>query len=61
MDGRRYSPHITLGRDVATNSKPQQIEPFGEIVASIELVKSERINGKLTYTSIYELGENGTA
>jgi hypothetical protein len=40
---------------IAINCKPQQIEPFGETVASIELMKSERINGKLTYTSIYEL------
>jgi 2'-5' RNA ligase len=54
MDGRSYNPHITLGREVVTDSKPWQIEPFGETVSTIDLMKSERINSKLTYTSIYE-------
>ena len=53
MDGRKYNPHITLGREVVTDAKPWQIEPFGETVSSIDLMKSERINGKLTYTAIY--------
>jgi 2'-5' RNA ligase len=53
MDGRKYNPHITLGREVVTDAKPWQIEPFGETVGSIELMKSERINGKLIYTEIY--------
>ena len=53
MDGRKYSPHVTLGREVVTNAKPWQIEPFGETVSTIDLMKSERINGKLTYTAIY--------
>jgi len=54
MDGRKYHPHITLGREVVTDTAPWTIEPFGETVTSIELMKSERINGKLTYTTIYE-------
>ncbi len=54
MDERKYHPHITLGREVVTDSKPWQIELFGETVTSIELMKSEHIGGKLTYTSIYE-------
>lgn len=54
MDGRKYHPHITLGREVLTDTEPWQVAPFGEIVTSIELMKSERINGKLTYTAIYE-------
>ena len=54
MDGRKYSPHVTLGREVVTDEKPWQIEPFGETVSGIELMKSEKINGKLTYTAIYE-------
>ena len=53
LDNRKYSPHITLGREVVTDAKPWQIEPFGEMVGSIELMKSERINGKLIYTEIY--------
>ena len=53
MDGRKYSPHITLSRDIVTNAKPWQIEPFCETVSTIDLMKTERINGKLTYTAIY--------
>jgi hypothetical protein len=40
-----------------TDAVPWQIEPFGEMVYKIDLMKSERINGKLTYTSIYRRGE----
>jgi 2'-5' RNA ligase len=54
MDGRKYNPHITLGREIVADTAPWAIEPFGETVTSIELMKSERINGKLTYTAIYE-------
>jgi len=53
MDGRKYNPHITLGREVVTSEKPWEIELFDETVTSIALMKSERINGKLTYTAIY--------
>jgi 2'-5' RNA ligase len=52
MDGRKYSPHITLGREVATDYHVSKIEPFGETVNAIDLMKSERISGKLTYTAI---------
>ena len=54
---RKYSPHITLGRRVITTMKPAQIEPFGETAHKIHLMKSERVNGKLTYTSIYMRGK----
>lgn len=53
MDGRKYTPHITLGREVVTDTAPWQIVPFSETVTSIDLMKSERISGKLTYTAIY--------
>ena len=52
LDKRKYSPHITLGREVETDAKPWRIEPFGETIGMIELMKSERIRGKLTYTAI---------
>jgi 2'-5' RNA ligase len=52
LDDRRYSPHITLGREVVSDAAPWRIEPFSEKVCSIDLMKSERINGKLLYTSI---------
>ena len=49
---RRYSPHVTLGRQVVTDAAPWPVEPFGETVTQIHLMKSERINGKSTYTAI---------
>ena len=55
LDTRKFSPHITLGREVVTSATPRNIEPFGETVAHIELMKSERISGKLTYTAIYSV------
>ena len=54
---RKYNPHITLGREIVTKAKARQIEPFGETVSHIDLMKSERISGKLTYTSIYRCGK----
>jgi 2'-5' RNA ligase len=57
MDGRKYNPHITLGREVVTDSKPWKIEQFGETVSTIDLMKSEQINGKLTYTTISQHGK----
>ncbi|MCL2461459.1 MAG: RNA 2',3'-cyclic phosphodiesterase [Defluviitaleaceae bacterium] len=52
-DTRPYSPHITLGREVVTVEKPYDCEPFGETASAIDLMKSERVAGKLTYTAIY--------
>jgi 2'-5' RNA ligase len=54
IDGRKYSPHITLGREIITDIKPWAIEPFGETVSAVDLMKSERIDGKLTYTTVYQ-------
>lgn len=53
-----FSPHITLGSEVKTTIKQKQIEPFGEITSSIHLMKSERIDGKFTNTSIYCVGKD---
>jgi 2'-5' RNA ligase len=53
LDTRKYSPHITLGREVATSATPWTIEPFLETVIKIDLMKSERVNGKLIYTAIF--------
>lgn len=54
LEKRKYTPHITLGRDIITDDAPWMIEPFGEMVYKIELMKSEQIGGKLTYTPIYQ-------
>ena len=53
LDKRKYSPHITLGREVVTDTMPYKITPFGETVSAVDLMKSERIGGKLTYTAIH--------
>lgn len=58
LDKRKYSPHITLGRRVVTDAATWRITPFGETVYKIDLMKSERINGKLTYTPIHEKRAN---
>ncbi len=54
IENREYKPHITIGREVVAKSSielaiPQIIMP----VNRISLMKSERIQGKLTYTEIY--------
>lgn len=59
LEERRYSPHITLGRKVETTARPWQPTPFGQTINQIDLMKSERINGKLTYTSIYTKKHGG--
>ena len=59
LEKHKYSPHITLGRKVITKATPRAVEPFGETVSTIELMKSERLGGKLVYTSIHESGECG--
>ena len=58
LEKREYKPHVTLGREVVTDAAPWPIEPFEETVTAIDLMKSERIAGKLTYTAIHErIGE----
>ena len=52
-----YTPHITLGREVVSDIRARRIEPFGETVHRIDLMKSERIGGSLTYASIYRRGK----
>lgn len=54
LENRKYSPHVTLGREVVTNYAIGKIEPFVETVTGFELMKSERIGGKLTYMAISE-------
>jgi 2'-5' RNA ligase len=54
FDNRSFNPHITLGREIKHESPI--IIPKQEIIYPINrisLMKSERINGKLTYTEIF--------
>ena len=55
LDKRKFSPHITFGRRVVTDAAPWRLEPFGETVRKIDLMKSERLDGKLIYTPIYKV------
>lgn len=60
LEDRAYSPHLTLGRQVRLADPDEMIyrsvrpvKPEME-VSRISLMKSERIDGKLVYTEIYE-------
>ncbi|NLM19428.1 MAG: RNA 2',3'-cyclic phosphodiesterase [Clostridiaceae bacterium] len=53
IEKRKFSPHITLGREIITKASPRMFEEFGQTIDRIELMKSERIAGKLTYTVIH--------
>ena len=55
LENRKYTPHVTIGREVKMPAgfvKPE-VEQVKFDVTSIELMKSERINGKLVYTPIF--------
>jgi len=58
LEKRKFSPHITLGRKVISNAAPHQIDPFGETVTRIDLMKSEHIGSRLTYTTIHTRRKN---
>lgn len=61
IDDHEYRPHLTLGRRV----KPEKyfdeqkfasgVKPMQMNVNKISLMKSERVQGRLTYTELYEV------
>ena len=54
IEKRPFKPHITIAREVAAKGRISLSVPKKSmIVERISLMKSERINGKLTYTEIY--------
>jgi len=57
IEKREYRPHLTLGRQVILSKDfNKDCISYNEMkvpVTNISLMKSERINGKLTYTEIY--------
>lgn len=53
LDKRKYIPHITLGREVVTDIVPWEIKPFGGRISSVELMRTERVQGHLAYTVIH--------
>ena len=64
IDDRGFRPHMTLGREVVTESWDKVKNAAGDVGISvrsekISLMRSERINGKLTYTEIYAKESEG--
>lgn len=59
LENREYRPHLTLGRQVllVPQFNPQKWEseylPIHTPVTKVSLMKSERIQGKLTYTELF--------
>lgn len=54
IEKRKFSPHVTLARQVVLREKPQlEIPPHRVQVKRISLMSSRRIQGRLTYTEIY--------
>ena len=54
IEDRKYTPHITLGREVVLKSEPS-IYPksISMTVNRVSLMQSERINGALVYGELY--------
>ncbi|ADY55344.1 2'-5' RNA ligase [Syntrophobotulus glycolicus DSM 8271] len=54
LENRRFSPHITLARQVLLHKALDESQllgiPFGTEADTVSLMLSERVNGKLTYT-----------
>lgn len=59
IDDREYKPHLTLGRRILVPDSFHEkefegtIAPMNMAVRKISLMKSERLEGKLTYTELY--------
>lgn len=55
LENRPYKPHLTLGREILPERDKWEIPAFPPVcmrVTELHLMKSERIAGKLVYTSI---------
>ncbi len=57
LDNRRFSPHITLARQVVLGKELDRNkllgEPFATNADTVSLMLSERTGGRLTYTEQY--------
>ena len=56
VEDRNYTPHLTLGREVVLQKGVAEVPEPPETdvkVDAITLMRSDRIQGKLTYTPIY--------
>lgn len=59
LEKREYKPHLTIGREVKVKDSfnldglTESLPKMNMNVIKISLMKSERLNGKLTYTEVY--------
>ncbi len=59
LERRKFAPHLTLAREVVTRTDfsagefSRGVRAIDTEVSRVSLMKSERINGRLTYTEIY--------
>ena len=54
LEKRKYVPHITLGRNVVTDAPACRIAKLSFHVTSVSLMLSEREDGGMRYTSLYD-------
>lgn len=58
LENRKFSPHITLSRRTKLFKEPDRESimgtPFSTQVSAISLMQSERIDGRLTYSGLYQ-------
>ena len=52
FDSKKFRPHITLGRRIIGDMKPMVIPAIKSEIVSVDLMLSERINGRMVYTSL---------
>ena len=54
VDKKPFSPHITLAREIVSDAPIKlSVKETGMDVTRISLMRSDRINGKLTYTEVF--------
>lgn len=61
IEQREYRPHLTLGREVVPRNNfnkdafEKSVGTITQDIRTIDLMKSERIGGRLTYTKVYSV------
>lgn len=55
LDTRPFNPHVTLARRIVEKIDVPALRPFSEVVRTIELMESTRINSRLTYRPIFRI------
>lgn len=53
LQDKDFKPHLTLGRQIVLKHKEITVPDMKMTANYIDLMKSERIDGRLTYTPIY--------